>query len=1175
MRQINSLKISCWNINGYTHKGYNKYTDPDFLINLTQHDIVCLLETHCNLEESLILPDYKAVHLFRPKAKITRKVSGGMSVFVRKKLIKGIKFLNHENNDYIWLQLQKDFFGLTEDIYICFLYFSPEYSTYTQSLDYDLVDILEKEITKYQKYGKILIGGDFNARVGMDRDYIDQDSDSHLPMYDTYIIDSVPVQRYSHDLSVNTRGKRLLSLCVQCGLRILNGRMLGDSLGQYTSHQPSGSSVIDYFIASESMLNTIPCFSVHNLQADFSDHCQISLQLQTHISTDYSEERINPLPLKYVWNDGSSVMFQQALNSVEIKNKIKTFMKKDFGYSDSLDAATELTEILQSAASKSLKMINIKTSSNENIGKEKNSKNLKWYDVSLRKARFVLTNKEKLFRKHSNDPYIRSSFYKTLKEFRKLRKQKRRQYRQEILNKLDSMLENNPSAYWKLLDELKDDNKNHNKGEAISSSDWLKHFSSLNDQTITPNTDFKDKLEYLEKEKVFNELDYLLSEKEILNGIKELKNKKSSGCDSILNEMLKYGHSSLLHPLQKLFNLVLSSTKYPAIWSQGIITPLHKKGSLNDPSNYRGITISSCIGKLFNKILNNRLVQYLQKHSILCKEQIGFIKGNRTTDHMFILKSLVDRHTHKGSLPLFTCFVDFKRAFDTVWHDGLFYKLRKIGLSDKFYHTIKNMYASTKLSVKVGNCRTDSFSSSTGVRQGDNLSPTLFNIFINDIPACFDPSCDPVKLTQRCINCLLYADDLILVSNSAEGLQNCMDKLSTFCKDWGMNVNLDKTKSLVFSSGTRQKKIHITFQGNNIENVKSYTYLGVTFSHTGCFNEAKNNLYLKGLKAQFKLSKSFYPQPPNIKTSFHIFDHTIQPIITYGSEIWGPFSSQKLLFKKDYLFNMCDKLQQEKLHLKFCKYLLGVNSKASNLAVRGETGRYPILLQILSNMFKYLVHLKTSKNDLLIDAYNLSTELGNKGIDSWVYFIKSVLSFLNIDADINSDYKHLYRKVQKTLISKFTLFWTDKIKTYTGRDQQQGNKLRTYCCFKQNFSQEKYLGFGSRKQRAVLCKFRISNHRLEIEQGRYKNVKADQRICKLCKNAVEDEIHFLLQCPTLENIRTATLSMVYKLYPNVEWLNDKDKLIWLMSTEDSDMIHLVQTLLSTLSEKRIEKLNAL
>ena len=568
-------------------------------------------------------------------------------------------------------------------------------------------------------------------------------------------------------------------------------------------------------------------------------------------------------------------------------------------------------------------------------------------------------------------------------------------------------------------------------------------------------------------------------------------------------------------------------------------------------------------------------MSFLEKRDILCKEQIGFIKGNRTTDHMFILKNLIDRHTHKGATPLYTCFVDFRRAFDTVWHDGLFYKLRKIGISDKYYQTIKSMYNSTNLSVKVGNYSTDTFSSFAGVRQGDNLSPTLFNIFINDIPSYFDSSCDPVCLTHNHISCLLYADDLVLLSNSEKGLQNCITKLSSFCKDWGMNVNLDKTKSLVFSSSRRLKDVHITFQGKDIENVKSYTYLGVTYNHLGCFNEAKHNLYLKGLKGQFKLSKSFYPQPPNIKTSFHIFDHTIKPILTYGSEIWGTFSSSKLLSKQDnYLLNMYDKLPQEMLHLKFCKYILGVSSKATNLAVRGETGRYPLLIQIIANMFKYLTHIQKSKNNLLTEAYRLSVDLSNKGIDSWVNFIKSILSYLNIKADLNSNSKYLYRKVLNALITKFILNWKEKTQSTHGENKHTGNKLRTYSLFKQNFTMEKYLQFGSRNQRRNLCKFRISNHKLEIEQGRYKNISADKRLCKLCKNNVEDEIHFLLKCPVLNDVRNTNLSKIHELYPNTERLNDKDKLIWLMSTEDSNLIHLVYQLLSSLSEERILKLRA-
>lgn len=105
--------------------------------------------------------------------------------------------------------------------------------------------------------------------------------------------------------------------------------MLGDSLGQYTSHQPAGSSVTDYFIASENILSLIPCFSVHNLQADLSDHRQISLQIQTHICTNSFKEKLTPLPPKFIWNEDSPFKFQQALNTSDIQNKIKNFMKKD------------------------------------------------------------------------------------------------------------------------------------------------------------------------------------------------------------------------------------------------------------------------------------------------------------------------------------------------------------------------------------------------------------------------------------------------------------------------------------------------------------------------------------------------------------------------------------------------------------------------------------------------------------------------------------------------------------------------------------------------------------------------------------------------------------------------------------------------------------------------------
>ena len=131
---------------------------------------------------------------------------------------------------------------------------------------------------------------------------------------------------------------------------------------------------------------------------------------------------------------------------------------------------------------------------------------------------------------------------------------------------------------------------------------------------------------------------------------------------------------------------------FPTNWCEGIITPIFKSGNKQDPSNYRGICINSCLGKLFSAVLNNRLKSYVQDHNILHKAQIGFIPGHRTTDHIFSLRTLIDKHvTHTTNGKLNTCFVAFKKAFDSIWHDGLLYKLLKYNTGGKFYDLIKSL----------------------------------------------------------------------------------------------------------------------------------------------------------------------------------------------------------------------------------------------------------------------------------------------------------------------------------------------------------------------------------------------------------------------------------------------------------------------------------------------------
>ena len=168
-----------------------------------------------------------------------------------------------------------------------------------------------------------------------------------------------------------------------------------------------------------------------------------------------------------------------------------------------------------------------------------------------------------------------------------------------------------------------------------------------------------------------------------------------------------------------------------------MLCPIFKSSDPSKPENYRGIAINSCIKKLFNSILNKRLDKYLEKHNIINPCQIGFTSKSRTSDHMFVLKTLIYKYNSGKGGKLFACFVDFKKAFDKVIHSGIKYKLLKYNISGHFYKILSDMYSKSQLCVKIGNYLTPNFNSSVGVGQGDALNPNLFKIFINDLPNIF------------------------------------------------------------------------------------------------------------------------------------------------------------------------------------------------------------------------------------------------------------------------------------------------------------------------------------------------------------------------------------------------------------------------------------------------------
>ncbi len=177
-----------------------------------------------------------------------------------------------------------------------------------------------------------------------------------------------------------------------------------------------------------------------------------------------------------------------------------------------------------------------------------------------------------------------------------------------------------------------------------------------------------------------NPLDSPITLAELLDQIQTLKTQKACGVDGILNEMIKYTEHKFKLTILKLFNIILSSGIYPNIWNKGLITPIHKNGDRFDPNNYCGICVNSNLGKLFCKILNSRLAHFLRDRNVLSKCQIGFQPKYRTSDHIYTLHTLIDKQINQNKTKIFSCFIDFKKAFDSIWHEGLFLQLIQCGI---------------------------------------------------------------------------------------------------------------------------------------------------------------------------------------------------------------------------------------------------------------------------------------------------------------------------------------------------------------------------------------------------------------------------------------------------------------------------------------------------------------
>ncbi len=755
-----------------------------------------------------------------------------------------------KKDDYVWIKLSKQFFNLENDIYICCTYIPPVNSSFYQNRNVNMLSCFEQDVHKLSPKGQLMMIGDVNARTKDTHDFIEHDmntGDNDI-LYD---IDEVNIRRSQDKVKVCTRGNDLLEICKSARLRILNGRTIGDSIGCYTCHKHNGSSVVDYVITNEDNLHNITYFQVLDFYGEVSDHCPISVGMKANYMLRPVNNYCNSkFPCRYIWNDDSIQKYQNAMVCKEVKERINNLHEyslcNSYNANDMDELVKKLSAVYITAAEKSLKKIRY-------ISKTQQSNKKKWFDKSLSVLKKEVNFLANQLKKFPNVTEIRGVFFRTLKIYNKERRLKSRKFKNEMVEKLDELKENNPKGYWQLLKTLKDEKLEDSRNIPID--DWKDYFSDLCDVKNKKNGNVLEEqhiikeLQNTRNDKYFDELSISITEKEVIKAIKLLKKNKSVGIDLISNEMLKYSQHIMLPYLVKVFNSILLAKHYPKEWCDSYITPLHKSGSKIVESNYRGISIFSCLGKLFNTILNNRLENYIEEKNLISDKQIGFKRKCRTSDHMFILRTLVEKYTKNGQ-KLYACFVDFRKAFDYVNHKYLLFKLYKNGIRGNFYQVIYSMYINRgfKSCVKSNNMISSHFNCKTGVRQGDPLSPNLFKLFINDVQDFINLGTEAPSLHDLYIDHLLYADDIVLLAKNEKDLQTSISGLERYCKKWGMLVNIDKTKIVVFNRGGKIVNTNIVYENTIINSVDSYKYLGVKFHVTGKFEVAKKDLLDRSLK---------------------------------------------------------------------------------------------------------------------------------------------------------------------------------------------------------------------------------------------------------------------------------------------------------------------------------------
>lgn len=797
-----------------------------------------------------------------------KRSKAGVAIVVSKKYKRCIKSWEEINERLMTLEMQ--IFGHTITIIAVYAPTNDANNDIKDAFENDLTSLL----TKIGRRKEIIMLGDLNARTGHEeRDPV--------------------VGSFGEDV-VNENGNRMIEVCNRFDLRIMNGYFQHQDKHKYTWTQPTRGlkSIIDYLvIKQETNLKTHDVKALRGAECG-TDHMLLRAKI-------YLKRRLNPQQSKEIEIDAEVKLRNKRYNLKLLQDESIAFLYK-------LRLSNKLAQEVPGRVEESYNQIKLAMheAAYESLGEiENKEKTTYWENTTVEKK---IKEKREAYTK-----WLASQDQEDRKEYVRLRREVKRDViraKNEEWNKKCEEVEKciggtKTREAWKVINTLRENNRQKAKIQMIQIETWKKYY----EQMLT-----EDRQEYIRRDPEQRRDDDLrverITEQEIREALKGIKNNKAPGPGNIPIELVKHAPTRLIEILQEIFNrCLIEREEIPTEWKLGYISSIYKKGSRTECKNYRGITVTSSVGRLYGRILKQRIEKIIE----IGEEQCGFVAGRSCTDNIFTLSQVIqkrvarDRETH-------IVFVDLEKAYDTVPITKLLAVINNTNIPQVYIDAIRTMYNDQISVIKVGSQISQPFRVTKGLRQGCCLSPTLFKVYVNQTLKEWQVKCSRmgINIDGNYLHTLLFADDQVVLATDEDDINYMTRKLHDTYKKWGLKINFDKTKYMVVNGRAQDMQIN----GNVIKACRKYKYLGTVMSEEGNSREEIAQRIIQAKQATQKLNSILWSEQIHKETKKRLYNTLVKNILTYGAETWAitkRYQDKILATEMDFLRRSCRKSRLE------------------------------------------------------------------------------------------------------------------------------------------------------------------------------------------------------------------------------------------------------------------------